>query len=156
MIALGRGSLLVTMTTLTKSNARTILFMFVAESNQVNRIGCCALATGGLFSVVAKRRCPDIECPQMPFENLAKASRLTWRLMRITMTNPRGLRNVLGTALAASENHLSRSSDPTRLPRITLEELLESAPGGMKMSVFFRPKIGFKQPRTAQRGPSGI
>lgn len=81
--------------------------------------------------------------PGMPFENLAKASRLTWRLMRITLTNPRGLRNVLGTALAASENHLSRPSDPTRLPRMTLEELLEDAPGGLKMNVFFRPEVGF-------------
>ena len=79
----------------------------------------------------------------MPSNNLAKALRLSSRLIRITLTNPRGLRNVLGNALAASENHLKRVSDPTRLPSVTLEELLEGFASGVNIQVFFRPKVGF-------------
>jgi hypothetical protein len=79
----------------------------------------------------------------MPLENLAKASRLLGRLFRIAATNPRGLRPVLGTALALSEQHLTRAADPTQLPSVRLEELLEEAPGGITLQLFFRPKVGF-------------
>lgn len=73
--------------------------------------------------------------------NLAKASRLTWRLLTVGLKNPRGLRNVLGHALAASEDHLDRASDPTRVPTITLEEVIQELPGGVNVQVLFRPKI---------------
>ena len=79
----------------------------------------------------------------MPSSNAAKASSLVSRLVRITLTNPSGLRNVLGHALAASENHLARTADPTRIPDITLEELMEELPAGVNVEVFFRPKVGF-------------
>jgi len=75
--------------------------------------------------------------------NLAKASRLAWRLLKIGLKNPRGLRNVLGHALAASEDHLDRASDPTRLPSVTLEDLLEQLAVGGNVEVFFRPRVGF-------------
>jgi hypothetical protein len=79
----------------------------------------------------------------MPFENVTKASRLISRLIRIAVANPRGLRPILGTALAASETHLRRASDPTQLPSVRLEELLEGLAVGVNVQLFFRPKVGF-------------
>ena len=78
----------------------------------------------------------------MLVNNLAKVSRLVAHLMRITFMNPRGLRDVLGHALATSENHLARASDPTRLPTVALEELLEQLAPGVNVQVFFRAGVG--------------
>ena len=79
----------------------------------------------------------------MPSNDVAKLFRLISRLIRLALTNPRGLGTTFGVALAQSENHLDWSSDPTRLPSVTLEQLLEELPAGVTLHSFFRPKVGF-------------
>src|SRR5262249_46632664 len=51
--------------------------------------------------------------------------------------------DILGTALAASENHLTRASDPTRLPGVALEKLLASSAKGVNLELFFCPEGAF-------------
>ena len=79
----------------------------------------------------------------MPPNNFSKASRLVSQLLRIALTNPRGLQSVFGHALAASETHRDRASDPTRLPSAALDKLLEEMPAGLSVQVFYPPKISF-------------
>jgi predicted O-methyltransferase YrrM len=61
----------------------------------------------------------------MPDSTFSKLSLLGLRLMMIACKNPRGLRPVLGHALAEAENHLDRSRDISRLPVISLPELVD-------------------------------
>src|SRR5262249_40695866 len=75
--------------------------------------------------------------------SLHKLALLCWRLTRVALFNSRGLRPILGTALAASENHLTRATDPTRLPGVSLEKLLASAGQGLNLELFFCPEASF-------------
>lgn len=56
--------------------------------------------------------------------SIVKAAQLGIRLLKISVSNPRRLSHVLGSALEASGDVLDRSLDIWRLPRVGLHDLL--------------------------------
>lgn len=63
------------------------------------------------------------------------------RLLTIACKNPRGLRPVLGYALAEAENHLHLSSDISRLPTVSLNQLVDSNAEPLEIVTSLFPQV---------------
>jgi predicted O-methyltransferase YrrM len=59
--------------------------------------------------------------------SMQKAGRLIFRLLKITVSNPRRLSHVLGTALSASDDVVDQSCDLLQLPQVDVNDLLPPA-----------------------------
>ena len=63
------------------------------------------------------------------------------RLLTIACKNPRGLKPVLGQALAEAENHLDKSRDMARLPAVPLERFTDEKTGAMEPVTHLFPLV---------------
>lgn len=70
--------------------------------------------------------------------SLQKTFRLGFRLVKITLTSPRRLSHVLGTALSATDDVVDRSCDLLKLPATDVNDLLPDSgdPWEIKLAMF--------------------
>jgi hypothetical protein len=62
-------------------------------------------------------------------------------LLSILFKNPGGLRPVLGHALAEAENHLDHARDISRLPAVSLPELVDQSAGPLEITTSLFPEV---------------
>lgn len=76
-----------------------------------------------------------------PDSTLSKFLLLGWRLLTIVIKNPRGLRPVFGYALAETENHLDQNRDISRLPAVSLSDLVIDDTNPLEVAVSLFPQV---------------
>lgn len=76
-----------------------------------------------------------------PSSNPAKLFTLLGRLAAIAVKKPRGLRYVLGNALAQSEQVREENVDVTALPEVSVEDLFEEANQEVVLSLWAVPPV---------------
>jgi predicted O-methyltransferase YrrM len=74
-------------------------------------------------------------------DNVRKAALLAGRLVRMTFTNPRGLREISGVALSLSEDYANPEVDVLPIPAVTLAELLDGHSGAVRAEVCAFPAL---------------
>lgn len=72
--------------------------------------------------------------------SLRKLVRLGSRLLTVTVSNPKRLSHILGTALAASDQVVCRDRDLLRLPQATVTDLLPESGGPLRVQLALFPK----------------
>jgi hypothetical protein len=77
----------------------------------------------------------------MAGSNSSKFLLLAKRLFTIACKNPRGMRPVLGFALSEAENHLDKARDISRLPAVSLHELVDDNSGLLEITAGLFPQI---------------
>jgi predicted O-methyltransferase YrrM len=75
--------------------------------------------------------------------NLTKAITLLTRLARLSVRNPRGLKEVCGVALSVSEQVLDPRLDVLPIPQVSVEELVAGEPGLLVAHVAAFPQEPF-------------
>lgn len=79
----------------------------------------------------------------MKQSNLSKLAVLTGRVLRLALTNRRGLREVCGVALSASEGVMDPAADVLPIPQLTIEKLLAEEREPMALGLRAFPQVRF-------------
>jgi predicted O-methyltransferase YrrM len=73
--------------------------------------------------------------------NIGKVLALIGRTMKVLFRNPRGLRELCGVALASAEQLTDASVDVTRLPKVSIEDILAEVNEKTVLSLWALPQV---------------